>query len=127
MITDIINILKDPANALTLYGISAFFILNGIILLYFVRKKIAIKATGGGVGVGGNQNGMIVTGKVEGDVSQYRQTTISTHDADAPLPNVPKNTATFAQTLSLLANLSTIIGLLLLTLTFYLTFYSGSP
>jgi hypothetical protein len=74
-----VNFLQDPANAPILYAISAFLILDAI-LLHFIRKKIVIKASGDGVAVGGNQSGIIVTGKVKGVVSQYRQVTAATTD-----------------------------------------------
>ncbi|MEW8110010.1 MAG: hypothetical protein AB2802_13080 [Candidatus Thiodiazotropha endolucinida] len=119
MIADIISFFQDPANALVHYAMSALLILSGIIL-HGVRKKVVNKATAGGVVVGGNSGGIIVTGKVEGDVTQYRQETATV--PDKPPVNAPKDTTTIDQTLSRLANLSAIVGLVLAALTFYLTF-----
>jgi hypothetical protein len=124
VIADIVNFLQDPANAPLLYAISAFLVLDAIVL-HFVRKKIVIKAYGGGVAVGGIQSGIIVTGKVKGGVSQHREVTAAARDAHSP--NTNSNAPTVDRTLSLLANLSGIIGLILAALTFYLTFYSGAP
>jgi hypothetical protein len=119
-----VNFLQDPANAPILYAISAFLILVAI-LLHFIRKKIVIKASGDGVAVGGNQSGIIVTGKVKGDVSQHRQVSAAT--TDNPSSNATNTATTVDRTFALLANLSAIIGLILAALTFYLTFCSGSP
>jgi hypothetical protein len=124
VIADIIDFFQDPANSLILYAISVFLILDGIIL-HIVRKKVVNKAIGSGVAVGGDNSGIIVTGKVKGDVSQHRQVTSAT--SDNPSPNAQKNAATVDRTFSLLANFSAIVGLILAALTFYLTFYSGPP
>jgi len=80
--------------------------------------------TAGGVVVGGNSSGIIVTGNVKGDVSKHRQATPAA--PDNPPQNMPKNAATIDRTLARLANLSAIAGLVLAALTFYLTVYSGS-
>ncbi|MCU7921528.1 MAG: hypothetical protein KZQ88_02360 [Candidatus Thiodiazotropha sp. (ex Dulcina madagascariensis)] len=120
MITDFIGFLQDSANAWMLYAVSAFLIFDGIVL-HFVRQKIVVKASGRGVAVGGDSHGIIVAGKVAGDVTQLRQATAST--SDNPSAHAPENATTIDRTLSLAANLSAIAGLILAALTFYLTFY----
>ena len=124
MIADIISFFQDPANALVHYAMSGFLILAGIIL-HGVRKKVINKATAGSVVIGGNNSGVIVTGKVKGDVNQHQQAAAAA--PDKPPPNLSKNAATIDRTLSRLANFAAIAGLLLAALTFYLTFYSGLP
>jgi hypothetical protein len=120
VIADVISFFQDPANALVHYAMSAFLIFAGIVL-HGVRKKVVNKATAGGVVVDGNNSGIIVTGKVKGDINQHRQA------AEKPPPKLSKSAATIDRTFSRLANLSAIAGLILAALTFYLTFYAGSP
>jgi hypothetical protein len=120
VIADIISFFQNPANALVHYAMSAFLIFAGIVL-HGVRKKVVNKDATGGVVIDGNNSGIIVTGKVKGDVNQLRQA------ADKPPPNLSKNATTIDRKLSRLANLSAIAGLILAALTFYLTFYTGSP
>ncbi len=119
MIADIISFFQNPANTLIHYVMSAFLIFAGIVL-HGVRKKVVNKATAGGVVVEGNNSGIIVTGKVKGDINQQQA-------ADKPPPKLSKSAATIDRAFSRLANLSTIAGLILAALTFYLTFYSGTP
>jgi hypothetical protein len=123
VIADIISFFQDPGNALVHYAMSALLILAGVIL-HIVRKKVVNKASAGGVVVAGNSSG-IVTGKVKGDIAQHRQATAAAPDKSRP--NASKDAATIDRTLSRLANLSAIAGLILAALTFYLTLYSGSP
>jgi len=111
-----IDFLKYPTYAWIFYLIAAFFIFVWI-FLNIVRRKIAAKASGHGVAINGDSMGVVITGTVKGNITLERRARPSKSNLV-----MARVLSTGDRTLSLAANLSGIIGLLLAALTFYFTY-----
>jgi hypothetical protein len=114
--TEFIRFLQDPANAWILYLGSVFLVFDGV-LMHAFRKKVVARASGRGVATGGDNNGVVVSGRIDGDLRQTRWPRQSGGGGDAShrLPDIRRVDRILASA----ANLSTIAGFALAAWTFY--------
>ena len=108
LIETALNFMKNPDNSWILYGIAAFLIADAVLGRFISNRILTIK---------GNNSGIAINGDVQGNITQTQTNTADTRD------NVKPSIA--SQAISLAANISGILGLVLAAATFYLTYMSN--
>jgi hypothetical protein len=115
MITDLINFISDPANTEVLYFLCAFLFLLAL-LLHVLRTRVVIKASRGAASIGGDNSGIVVTGKVKGDVTLHREATRSPNCGSGASPQSVSRMDRF---LDIASKLSGVAALVLAALTYF--------
>jgi hypothetical protein len=105
------GVLADPTNcAVILYALAVTFLFIALLFAFTGHRK-KISAKNGGVAVGGNNNGPIITGDIDGNVDVSVSTSHNRSAAKEPSSMGP---------LTLLAAISSIISAIFAALAYFL-------